>query len=227
MKGVKANRTYERMRFFMYRNKVLRLTLSAVFLALALVLPFLTGQLAQLGSMLLPMITALAALLRYSIRGGNLVRLETELGYVEKYLSLQKARFGERLTYRIHVDPALIALNVPKLGVLSLVENAIVHGMSDWLEPVTIQLEGTVEGDQALLTVSDDGAGIAPDKLATLRNALESANVMFTQGVGLMNLSSRLRLLYNGSAKIILNSGGEPRRTTVSLWIPLEVVGNV
>ena len=55
MKGVKANRTYERMRFFMYRNKVLRLTLSAVFLALALVLPFLTGQLAQLGSMLLPM----------------------------------------------------------------------------------------------------------------------------------------------------------------------------
>lgn len=173
------------------------------------------------------MITALAALLRYSIRGGNLVRLETELGYVEKYLSLQKARFGERLTYRIHVDPALIALNVPKLGVLSLVENAIVHGMSDWLEPVTIQLEGTVEGDQALLTVSDDGAGIAPDKLATLRNALESANVMFTQGVGLMNLSSRLRLLYNGSAKIILNSGGEPRRTTVSLWIPLEVVGNV
>ena len=45
------------------------------------------------------MITTLASLLRYTIRGGNLTDLKTELVYVDKYLTLQKARFGERLQY--------------------------------------------------------------------------------------------------------------------------------
>ena len=173
------------------------------------------------------MVTALGSLLRYSIKGGNLATLATEMGYVEKYLFLQKARFGERLTYRIHVEDTLQTLNVPKLGVLSLAENSIVHGLRDQVTNIHIELTASVEDAFACLVVSDDGCGIAPAKLEELRQALSDPAVSISQNVGLMNLASRLKLLYNGRAMISLTSDPEPRLTTVTLRIPLEVQNNV
>jgi two-component system sensor histidine kinase YesM len=67
------------------------------------------------------MVTSLASLLRYSVKGGNLATLQTEFDHVEKYLSLQKARFGDRLTYVRGMEEGLAKLAVPKLGLLSLV----------------------------------------------------------------------------------------------------------
>lgn len=173
------------------------------------------------------MVTSLGALLRYSIKGGNLATLETELDYVGKYLSLQKARFGDRLTYHIRVEELLLALNVPKLGVLSLVENSIVHGLRDQVTSIHIELTGTVDGEHACLTVSDNGCGISPGKLVELRRAMDDPAVTISQNVGLVNLASRLKLLYNGLAGIELTSVPEPRLTTVTVTIPLEVLTHV
>ena len=173
------------------------------------------------------MVTSLGALLRYSIKGGNLATLEMELDYVGKYLSLQKARFGDRLTYHIRVDEPLLALNVPKLGVLSLVENSIVHGLRDQVTSIHIELAGTADHEHACLTVSDNGCGILPDKLVELRRAMDDPAVTISQNVGLVNLASRLKLLYNGLAGIELTSVPEPRLTTVTVTIPLEVLTHV
>jgi len=173
------------------------------------------------------MVTALGSLLRYSIKGGNLATLETELEYVEKYLSLQKARFGERLTYHIRVEEPLRALDVPKLGVLSLAENSIVHGLRDQVTSIHIELTGTADDEHARLTVSDNGCGISPEKLLELRHAMDDPAVTISQNVGLVNLASRLKLLYNGLAGIELTSVQEPRPTTVTVTIPLEVLHHV
>ena len=69
-----------------------------------------------------------------------MIALSTELEYVRKYLSLQKARFGDRLTFDIQADESLMSMEVPKLGLLALAENAITHGMADRTEPLTITI---------------------------------------------------------------------------------------
>ena len=92
------------------------------------------------------MVTALAALLRYSVKGGNLATLETEFDHVEKYLSLQKARFGDRLSYECRAEAGLMALMVPKLGLLSLAENSITHGFKGGVTEIHIALEAKVGG---------------------------------------------------------------------------------
>ena len=173
------------------------------------------------------MITALGSLLRYSIKGGNLASLKTELSHVEKYLLLQKARFGDRLNYRIDTAPLLMRYLVPKLGVLSLVENSIVHGLCDQVTSIDIVLLCQIEGEEVQLSVRDNGNGISQQKLTELCAALDDPEVNISQNVGLVNLASRLKLLYNGRARIQLTSAQEPRQTTVMLSIPLEVLKHV
>ncbi len=174
------------------------------------------------------MVTSLAALLRYSIKGGNLAALGTELGHVEKYLSLQKARFGERLTYECHAEKTLRPFAVPKLGLLSLAENSIIHGLAGDATHIRIAIEAKVEAGEMLLRVTDDGSGIEEEKLVELRTAIADPNVTITQNIGLMNLASRLKLLYGGRARIDIQSRtAPPRLTVVCIAIPLEVLERV
>ena len=174
------------------------------------------------------MITTLAALLRYTIKGGNLIDLDTELKYVDKYLTLQKARFGERLQYAIDVDPALLGCSVPKLGLLALVENSIVHGMQGSVDAIRLTLECRDRGDMADIRVTDDGAGISEARLRQLRASMADETVVVMQNIGLGNLSSRLRLLYEGRARLEIESVAAPeRRTTVCIRIPKEAAEDV
>ena len=174
------------------------------------------------------MITALSALLRYTIRGGNLIELSTELEYVRKYLSLQKARFGARLNYEIQEAEELNGMEVPKLGLLALVENAIIHGMADRTEPLRIQVVCEPLENMAELRVINDGNCIPPAKLEEIRQSLREETIDLKKNIGLGNLASRLRLLYGGRAEIGIDSEINPeRKTTVRILIPKEVRGNV
>ncbi len=173
------------------------------------------------------MVSALGGLLRYSIKGGNLEALEVELKCVEKYIFLQRARFGDRLDFSASVDDALLPLPVPKLGLLSLVENSIVHGMRDSAQRVHIRVECGIQGEDARICVCDDGSGIAPERLEELRRTLEAAPVVLSQSIGLGNLASRLRILYKGRARMrIESSRAAPSHTAVELLIPMEELRN-
>lgn len=173
------------------------------------------------------MVSALGALLRYSIKGGNLAALETEMQYVEKYIFLQRARFGDRLDFYASVDDELLPLTVPKLGLLSLVENSIVHGMKGSDKHIHIRVECSIRGKNVGILVRDDGSGISPGKLEELRRTLSGDPVVLTQSIGLGNLASRLRLLYRGCARIRIESSQiPPNNTTVELLIPMEELRN-
>jgi len=174
------------------------------------------------------MVTSLAALLRYSIKGGNLATLATELEYVEKYLLLQKARFNDRLEYTFVTDEALLKCSFPKLGLLSLVENSIVHGMGEKADRIKLEITSKIVGGNAIMRVQDNGSGISPDSLRNLQAMLETDVAAITQNIGLSNLSSRLRLLYGGTARLEINSVQTPlRHTVVSMTIPMEVLSHV
>ena len=90
------------------------------------------------------------------------VTLADELQYVEKYLRLEQARFGERLRVRVQVDPEVLHAVVPVLSLQPLVENAVRHGVESRAEGGLVSIEGRDLGADVELRVSDDGAGHRP-----------------------------------------------------------------
>ena len=80
----------------------------------------------------------------------------------------------------------------------------------------------------AEIRVTDDGAGISGERLRQLRASMADETVVVMQNIGLGNLSSRLRLLYEGRARLEIESVAAPeRRTTVRIRIPKEAAEDV
>jgi signal transduction histidine kinase len=125
----------------------------------------------------------LSALLRRSLDSteAHEVTLGEEIGFLESYLEIEQARFGGRLSYRIHIPDPVLEAQVPNLILQPLVENALRHGLATRAGPGRVEIRADRHGDSLRLCVVDDGRGLPP---AT------------TERVGLANTRARLRLLY-------------------------------
>lgn len=149
------------------------------------------------------MVMALSSMLKYTIRGDDSVTLHTEMEHVQDYLFLQKERFGQRLSYNVQIDKDLQLLMIPKISVLNLVENAVVHGMSHSAEELHIEISAKHEGSKLEITVTDDGNGISMENLEEIQQTLEAEDWKIEgTAIGLKNLSNRLKLMYGNDAKI-------------------------
>lgn len=115
------------------------------------------------------------------------IALADELEIVEKYLSLQRLRFGARLTVEILVDPAARSLAVPPLGVFNLVENAVKYGVGKVTGAGRLTIEVKSEGTEWSLKVINRPASMASPGRA---------------GTGLANVRHRLALLYGKNASL-------------------------
>jgi LytS/YehU family sensor histidine kinase len=130
------------------------------------------------------MLSRLSSLLRMTLAniGRQEVRLADELAFVEAYLDIERERFGEHLAMRIEVaDEALEAL-VPALFLQPLVENCIRHGFAAPATDGSISIGAVRDGERLLLTVADDGRGLAHQPPR--------------EGLGLSNSRMRLLQLY-------------------------------
>ena len=136
--------------------------------------------------------TDLAAILRSSISGDEVVTLEEELELVDRYVNIQTIRFGDRFTCEVDVAERYQSCLVPKLALQPLVENAILHGVAD-REDGYIKIWAGEEEDMLLLYVSDNGCGIPTEVL----ERLNSGPRQLPDGhLGLFNVDSILRLRY-------------------------------
>lgn len=134
------------------------------------------------------------------------VSLEHELSFLERYIDIERIRFGERLTVDVDVDPNTLGARVPNLLLQPLVENAIRYGVAAVDRPSTVIISAEKAGSELRLRVRDDGPGLA-------KNA--------KRGVGLSNTEARLRQLYGNEQKLELTSptdGG----VLVSIAIPFR-----
>ena len=138
------------------------------------------------------------------------VTLADELQYVEKYLRLEQARFGERLRVRVQVDPEVLHAVVPVLSVQPLVENAVRHGVESRAEGGMVSIEGRDLGADVELRVSDDGAGIDPERAA---EALAGRG----PGIGLGNVHGRLQSTFGEGYGLVVENGAG---TTVVMTLP-------
>ncbi len=148
----------------------------------------------------------------------DLIPLEDERRFVERYLEVERVRFGDRLQVRFDIDPSLGDALIPSFVVQTLVENAVRHGAAPQVEATAIVVSARATGERLILTVRDSGvgmAGLAPGGGEQVVVLPQSA------GTGLRRLAERLEALYGRRAALSLAS--EPGRGfTAMVALPIE-----
>lgn len=152
---------------------------------------------------------------RYSFRRhGEFTTLAEELRSVERYLVLERARFGDRLHVVTRIAPEVLSVTLPFLCVQPLVENAVRHGLEPKEGNGTITVIAEDAGTECVITVEDDGVGSDPEKV---RRALGGESP--TGSVGLVNVDERMRTVYGNQYGIVVETA-ESQGTKVIVRIP-------
>jgi two-component system LytT family sensor kinase len=153
---------------------------------------------------------------RYSFRRhGDFTTLAEELRSVERYLLLERARFGDRLGVMLQVAPEVLPVAVPFLCLQPLVENAVKHGIEGKAGPGRIVIVAEDNGAEASISIEDDGVGMDPEKL---RRVL-AGEVKEEHGIGLGNVDERLRQVYGDDYGLVVETA-IGAGTKVSLRVP-------
>ncbi|MGC9334389.1 MAG: sensor histidine kinase, partial [Anaerolineae bacterium] len=155
-------------------------------------------------------IERLAEMFRYILAGSErgMVPLGEELAFVDRYLEIEQARFGQRLRVDRQVAPQILNIPVPSLILQPLVENAVRHGQGpDGRVDVTIRVQR--EDSQVTIAIADQGPGMPSN------HAIGQGS-----GFGLCNVDQRLRKTY-GEAYGLEIGDNEPKGTVVRVRIPL------
>lgn len=165
------------------------------------------------------MIQSLSTFFRISLsKGSEFIPLSKEIEHVQSYLAIQQVRFADVLQYHFIVD-ADTTIPVPKVILQPLVENAIQHGIKPKLVPGSIQIEIHQQKDHIAISISDDGVGIQPDRLAQIQQ--EMATLTPQSCYGLINVCNRVKLEYGSQADIQLTSQ-QGVGTTVTITLPIQ-----
>jgi two-component system LytT family sensor kinase len=112
------------------------------------------------------LILEFAEFTRYSFRAhGEFTTLAEELRSIDRYLTIERARFGERLQVRLQIAPEVLPVGLPFLCLQPLVENAVRHGLSRKTGVGTISITARDAGAECAITIEDDGVGMDPTVL--------------------------------------------------------------
>jgi len=150
---------------------------------------------------------------RYSFRtAGEFTTLAEELRNIDRYLTLERARFGPRL----QVAPEVLGVALPFLALQPLVENAVRHGLSGSATGGTVSLVAEDAGAECLISVEDDGAGMDPERLRELDT--EQAHSSGAH-VGLGNVDDRLRAAFGDDYGLVVETA-LGAGTKVSMRVP-------
>ncbi len=172
------------------------------------------------------MIENLSDILHYSLsEGEDLVRLQDELRIAEKYIQIQKMRFGDFFEVVCDKEDGCMDVRVPKLFLQPLIENAIQHGLlarSEMKQAGKIKLRVRNLGDEVLICVMDNGVGISGGWLSELRILLEEGKT--GEGhIGLFNTNLRVRLHFGEPYGIKIYSKSD-LGTVIKIRVPKGIV---
>ena len=137
---------------------------------------------------------------------GNFSTLKKELSLVRAYVSIEEARFLNRLKVEFLVDNNLLDVKFPILILQPIVENAIKHGILKKIEGGNVKVIINDKQDNVFVEICDNGVGF------------ENADHSVSTGIGLKNVRNRLRLLYGEKYDLIISSSD--KGTDVSFYIP-------
>ena len=138
------------------------------------------------------------------------VPLRQELDFLDRYLSIEQVRFGDRLRVTREIAPEVLSALLPSLILQPLVENAIRHGLEPSRQAGLLTITASRQGQALRLVVRDNGVGLESKSSANSR-----------EGIGLANTRARLRELYGDAAGLELKAGPEGG-LAVELTLPLH-----
>ena len=164
-------------------------------------------------------VVSLGDILKYSIHGKDvLVPLNEEVQYIESYLCIQKNRLEDRLCTSMEIQKEARARMVPKLILQPMVENAILHGIEPMKDGGRVRITAGLEQQNLLITIEDNGPGMAPEELEQCRAAVYSESGA-TDSIGMRNVHRRLRLHFGEEYGLAIESRHQ-EGTIVTLRMP-------
>ncbi len=176
------------------------------------------------------MVTSLSKLMEANIvRDDKLITLEEEVTYLTHYIAILKYRFGDRINLVRRVDAEVAQLRIPKLLIQPLVENAVYHGIEKkkGRDRGVILLRAFRAGEQAVIEVIDNGAGMPAEEVSALNDMLAQKGTQFAktpnprQSIGLGNVNQRIKLFYGPTYGLTLSSR-EGCYTKISMCLPMK-----
>lgn len=155
--------------------------------------------------------------------------IENEMEFVKAYLNLQKYRFGDRLSFELDVDDDCKKLLIPKLTLVTFVENAVVHGIESKTTPGWIFVR--ISRDDAITTIEieDTGTGIPEEDAKELLFKMRNANIGMLKEkgrVGIVNACLRLKMITDNKVTFDLDSE-QGTGTLVQIGIPTECLEGI
>ncbi|MFC5529448.1 sensor histidine kinase [Cohnella yongneupensis] len=158
----------------------------------------------QMNEQIIVMCDSLSDMMRYIAADETaLVDIQTEISYTEMYLTCMKLRYGDMLSCKIELDPSIQQIQIPKIMIQPLVENALKYGTKA-SPPWEISVCGKIVDQRWIIEVRDNGTGFDHQEQARFYEQvkeIEQNNVLPAlklHGMGLLNIFIRLKLHYGG-----------------------------
>ena len=175
-------------------------------------------------------VSNLSELMEASIgRDDRLISIKEEFTYADKYISLQKKRFGDRIELIKNVEPEVNNIKIPRLLIQPLIENAVYHGIERTRGQGVINLNAIRQDNNLLIEVIDNGAGMEREDLEQLNKRLTMDSDTYfkalgskkKRSIGIENVNRRIKLFYGEAYGLMIDSElGKFTKAVVS--IPCE-----
>ncbi len=173
------------------------------------------------------MIERLAILERQNVNWtSDFVSIEDEIKFIEAYLELQKYRFGERISYEIAIASGCENYSLPKLTLVTFVENACVHGVENKASACWIYVRVFKKEDFLYLEVEDTGEGMDEGQVKDLEEKMGNCSIETikeNEHVGIINACLRLKMVTEGKAQFNLDSE-KGIGTCILIKVPIDAL---
>lgn len=170
-------------------------------------------------------ILALSELFRFVLgRGNGIVTVRHEAELIERYLHIQKMRFGKRLDYNIRIEEEILDEEIPKLILQPFVENAIVHGFENGGDHFGLFVTGRKAGDKMQFCIHDTGVGMTKEQVEMLLHGEDAGNYKGHRigRYAVKNVRERLELSYHEECLLQIKSEVGVG-TKVEIYVPYRI----
>lgn len=160
-------------------------------------------------------------MLRYNInRDSQYSTVKDEIEYVEKYISLQKLRYGNKINFKSNVPENIKDLKILRFILQPIVENSINHGMKESKKEFLIEIDFIEKINNLEIHVIDNGKGIDKEELDIINDKLKNFKSLdrvkdTDKNIGLENINTRIKLFYGEQYYIKMESVKEQYTKTI------------
>ncbi|UKS28762.1 histidine kinase [Paenibacillus sp. HWE-109] len=169
----------------------------------------------------------LTALLRYSMESyEQTVPFHREIDYLRDFLAMLELRYNRHFHLHVEADPSLMEMQVPRMLLQPMIENAIFHGIlpvADMDGQLTIRLRPDSRTNRLILEIEDNGEGIEASRLRIIEHKLHQQEI--SENIGLKNVWERVKLVFGANSEVTIQSLPH-QGTLIRFTLPMKSITN-